>query len=98
MGDVFLHLLPEASVQLSKLGYSTLEAQQYLGVWILFGLILFVVFETVFVQLHNVNASLKESVKEPEVDNHHSNGTTNGLKHRKPNGVVVKNGMFFFLL
>lgn len=92
LGDVFLHLLPEACVQLTSNGYSTMEAQQFLGAWILAGILFFLLFETVFVQLHKDKEEEGEEDENEVTPNGTTNGTSNGvsangLKHRKtPNG------------
>lgn len=46
VADVFLHILPEASVVLVQQGYSIYQLQHFLGVWILVGLITFAAIET----------------------------------------------------
>lgn len=97
LGDVFLHLLPEASGQLEKRGYQTVEAQQYLGVRILAGVILFAVMESVFMQ---ISSGEEEDSREEEVDQVEGHTVPNGnfanangvLKYRGGANGVVRNG------
>ena len=51
LGDVFLHLLPEAAGQLESFGYNLSDVQRYLGVWIVVGVVVFLIFESSFTQL-----------------------------------------------
>lgn len=54
LGDVFLHLLPEASTQLERNGYSYFERLQYLTTWIALGGIFFCALESLSM-LHDGN-------------------------------------------
>lgn len=60
LGDVFLHLLPEASGQLTQRGYDALQGQRFIGFWVIVGIILFTTFESLFVQLHHIFKSTKQ--------------------------------------
>lgn len=48
LADVFLHIIPDASFELSQNGYSIYQSQHFLGVWILIGIVLFASMETFF--------------------------------------------------
>ena len=101
LGDVFLHLLPEASGQLMKSSTSggggggglqtVVDTQQYLGVRILAGIILFVIMESVFVQLSEADEDgeeEKEKQKDEKEEEEEREITLN-----LPAGAVVANGV-----
>ncbi|KAH9408148.1 hypothetical protein TYRP_011811 [Tyrophagus putrescentiae] len=99
LGDVFLHLLPEASGQLMKSSTSgaggglqtVVDTQQYLGVRILAGIILFVIMESVFVQLSEADEDGEEEKEKKEKDEKRRGEREITLN--LPAGAVVANGV-----
>lgn len=105
LGDVFLHLIPEASVQLSKVGYNAIEVQQFIGFWILVGLLLFVTMESVFNTVTNQSHCDKDEKKfdanilDDTQDALKSSLSNGNLKHRKSslnNGHLNTTGISYF--
>ena len=104
LGDVFLHLLPEASGQLMKSSTSggggggglqtVVDTQQYLGVRILAGIILFVIMESVFVQLSEADDCEEEKEKEKdEKEKFEEEEEEREITLNLPAGAVVANGV-----
>lgn len=103
LGDVFLHLLPEASGQLMKSSTSgaggglqtVVDTQQYLGVRILAGIILFVIMESVFVQLSEADDDGEEEKEKKEKDEKEEfeEEEEREITLNLPAGAVVANGV-----
>lgn len=99
LGDVFLHLLPEASGQLMKSSTSggglqtVVDTQQYLGVRILAGIILFVIMESVFVQLSEADDDGEEEKKEKDEKEEFEEEEEREITLNLPAGAVVANGV-----
>ncbi|CAG2165863.1 unnamed protein product [Oppiella nova] len=62
LGDVFLHLLPEASHQLLSTGINARHVQLYLGLWTLIGILCFAFTESFFSHIHKHNQQSDGSV------------------------------------
>jgi len=83
LGDVFLHLLPEAWQHINKNGTATQFDHICIGLWVLAGIFTFILLEVIFSTEETDTAKDKSS---PKVNGTHSNG--NG---HISNGTVVNN-------
>lgn len=90
LGDVFLHLLPEASEQALKTGLSVKNSQLYMGFWILAGILCFGFTETFFSLLINDKTDDKQSATD-SLNDCHNKSQTNG---KISNGFVKTDGNY----
>lgn len=87
LGDVFLHLIPEAAVQLEHAGYSVSQAQHFMGFWVLAGIVTFVTVESVFNIATNSEQPQVDSKKcDPPVEcSQEKVSPVSSVAHRGPN-------------
>lgn len=94
LGDVFLHLLPEAWNHLQKTGSNHRTAYLTLGIWILLGIFTFVIIEIMFSLSQETSENkenLEERISKKELSISHS--LTNGdINHSKPTNGIFTNG------
>ncbi|XP_067143042.1 zinc transporter ZIP13 isoform X1 [Centruroides vittatus] len=95
LGDVFLHLLPEAWNHLQKSGSNHRTAYLTLGIWILLGIFTFVIVEIMFSLSQETSQENKEDSEEKKSNKELSvsHSLTNGnIKHCKSTNGVISNG------
>ncbi|RWS16625.1 zinc transporter ZIP13-like protein [Dinothrombium tinctorium] len=86
LGDVFLHLLPEAWSCIHESGSHAHETLLLLGFWVLFGISTFLTIERIAVNI---------SVQESQMKSLHVNGYAQNGTSKMSNGQCVQNGSSF---
>jgi hypothetical protein len=88
LGDVFLHLLPEASNQIVKTGLTARSVQMYIGFWIICGIFSFALVEAIFSHT-NSDKEVVTEINGHLVNGCHINGVVNNSNGRLSNGRIT---------